>query len=725
METQPRTPQIIFMSPQRLMVPLFQRPYVWNQELQWEPLWNDVVRITERYMGDSAVKQQPHFLGAVVVQQTLNPLGSLQMRSVIDGQQRLTTLQLMIDAVHAQLVLGGSTQSARRLEALVLNDEAFCESDADRHKVWPTNKDRAAFNEVMVAPIPVEYENLAHRSSRLTQAHRFFSESAGVWLRLNGDDEISERGAALERSIRDHLQIVVIDLAADEDAQEIFETLNARGTPLTAADLIKNFVFQRLTDAGEDVEAIYESFWSEFETAFWETEVNSGRTKYPRSAMFLNHWLVARTREEVLAREVFIRFKRYVDFEREGPVAALVAELHRAAHVYRRLIEATTRLTGPLDRSELFAYRTSVMESEVIKPLLLTLLDPEQESIPHDQLTKALDVVESWMVRRMIVRATSKNYNQTVADMIARLHKQDRTKAGDTLEAFLREQRTAVGYWPDDHEVAQQLSNERVYKRLSRGRLRMILEAIEDRRRGWPSASMGFSERVMRGTYNIEHVMPVSWEKHWPLPQTVADFDRNQMIHTLGNLTLLTARLNTKVSNGQWAGANGKRAALVEHDVLKLNRTFIDGFHEDWTDTDIEARTATLTDELLAVWPVPEGHRSEQHAAPTKTHRKVEVLDLLSAGLIEPNTALIPRAKAARDRTVIVLGDGSIDVDGILFKTPSGAAGHIRGGPTNGWRYFRVQLSPRITLSDLWHDYVELEDIDTDSDDAGDDVGTE
>ena len=96
METQVRTPQQVFMLPQRLVVPLFQRPYVWNEDNQWAPLWRDVTRVAERNLAAHGGGQQPHFLGAVVLQQLQNPLGSLQTRTVIDGQQRLTTLQIML-----------------------------------------------------------------------------------------------------------------------------------------------------------------------------------------------------------------------------------------------------------------------------------------------------------------------------------------------------------------------------------------------------------------------------------------------------------------------------------------------------------------------------------------------------------------------------------------------------------------------------------------------------
>jgi hypothetical protein len=245
METQVRTPQMVFMQPQRLIVPLFQRPYVWNQETQWEPLWEDVSRIAERIFSKPEERHQPHFLGAVVLQQMPNQSGLMQQRTIIDGQQRLTTLQLLLDALAAELAAVSAGSSAARIEPLVVNAEPFCTKPEDRFKVWPTNRDRPAFNEVMGAKPPVNHAALVYRREKMAQAHQYFSEQAREWLREKGADNEQARATAIERTARELLQIVVIDLAADENAQEIFETLNARGAQLTAADLIKNFIFQR------------------------------------------------------------------------------------------------------------------------------------------------------------------------------------------------------------------------------------------------------------------------------------------------------------------------------------------------------------------------------------------------------------------------------------------------------------------------------------------------
>jgi Protein of unknown function DUF262/Protein of unknown function (DUF1524) len=598
METQVRTPQMVFMQPQRFVVPLFQRPYVWNQEIQWEPLWDDVVRVADRVLSKPLDKHHPHFLGAVVLQQVHKNTGQMQERTVIDGQQRLTTLQLLLDALHAELLSVNAMQPAMRIEPLIANAEPFRANPEDKFKVWPTNRDRPAFNAIMNASPPVDYNAIGYHGERIVGAHRFFTAQAREWLSLDGLNAIPERAAAIETVVRELLQVVVIDLAVDENAQEIFETLNARGAPLSSADLIKNFVFQRLLETGTNVEQSYQKHWKEFETGFWETEVSVGRIRSPRSAVFFNHWLVARIGEEVVAREVFNRFKRYVDQEAEDglQISNLLEVVHAAATVYRTFITSASLLTGPVDRLGLFGYRTGVLESEVIKPLVLCLLDPEEEPVPPAQFVKALNVVESWMVRRMLVRATTKNYNQVVAEVVALLRRSKRANAGDVIEAYLSNQSSASRYWPDDEEIKGDLTQLLAYRRLGRGRLRMVLEAVEDYLRGWRNGKEGLGdERVARGKFAIEHVMPRKWHTHWPLQGNSSEEDRDRIVHTIGNLTLLTGKLNSKQSNGPWVGVAGKRQGLEAHDVLLLNRGILKNANGLWADEAITARTQELT----------------------------------------------------------------------------------------------------------------------------------
>jgi hypothetical protein len=714
METQVRTPQAVFMQPQRLKVPLFQRPYVWNEDDQWEPLWCDVTRVAERLLGQPHAPHQPHFLGAVVLQQLQNPSGTMQERTIIDGQQRLTTLQLLIDALSRELQRVGAEQCASRLEDLTMNARHYWARPEDRFKVWPTNRDRVAFNEVMAADPPLVYSGLEHRMSRLVQSHQYFTHCAREWLDADMD-ACQARADAIERAVRELMQMVVIDLGADENAQEIFETLNARGAHLTAADLIKNFIFQRLSEIGANVEAAYTRHWRDFETAFWETEISAGRVKHQRSSVFLNQWLVAKTGEEVLAREVFSRFKTYADFESDCDMTKLLEQLHRAGPVYRGFVNSAGQQNGPISRLDLFAYRTSVMESEVIKPLVLFLLDPDDTVIPDAQLTKALEVIESWLVRRMLVRATSKSYAQVVAELIAQVRKNSRDQAGNVIERYLRQQSATNWYWPDDVQVRNELRAFPAYRRLSRARARMVLEAVEDHERGWHGTAKGLGgERVARGIYTIEHILPRKWKDHWPLPEGATDEDRDALVDTLGNLTLLTSKLNSSVSNGPWSGPDGKREALNQHCVLMLNRRLFDACTSGWDDVQIRNRSERLIDIILEIWPAPEGHRMAMTRAEHRPARKVELADLISAGMIEEGTMLYARGRRSDAVTATVLSDGALEVSGVRHATPSGAAKATTGGSVNGWTFWLLDRKTKRTLKDLVEEYVDQRGVDAD-----------
>jgi hypothetical protein len=722
METQVRTPQLIFMQPQRLIVPLFQRPYVWNEENQWAPLWDDLARLAERLLKSQGRKSQPHFLGAVVLQQMPKQTGQMQERTVIDGQQRLTTLQVLLDALAGQLGLAGAVQPAMRIGALVRNAEPFCSGPDDRFKVWPTNRDRPAFNEVMGADKPLDYTKLTGRGERITGAHKFFSEQARDWLQAEGAEEVQKRAAAIETAARELLQIVVIDLTADENAQEIFETLNARGAQLTPADLIKNFIFQRLQEDGANVEVAYASYWREFETGFWETEISVGRLRYPRSSLFLNHWLVANTGEEVVAREVFDRFKRYSDAA-DLPMLELLKRLHAASGAYRQLVMAASSGRGPVERLGLFAYRTSVLESEVVKPFILSLLDPEQPTVPDDQVLKALDVVESWMVRRMLVRATTKGYNQVIAELIGLLRKSDRTKAGEVVEQFFVKQRSASRYWPDNAELEQELTSMQAYRRLGRGRLRMVLEAIEDDLRGWVGAKKGLGgERVTRGKFAIEHIMPRKWQANWPLMEGGRDTERDRLIHNLGNLTLLTDKLNSKVSNGPWMGDGGKRQALEGHDVLMLNRELLKDKPDVWSEDGIRLRADRLIHLIEEIWAVPANYKSE-FAPDSKPQpgRSIDLNDLITAGMLQVGMPLFPRRNKYSHLTATLLSDGKIEIGGRSFDSPTDAATAVAERRTNGWWFFLTDQASKCSLSSIRQEYIEAMAMHTDEEDEDED----
>ena len=242
------TPKALFQKDIRYTIPTFQRPYVWSQDDQWEPLWEDVRNLAENYLealdrfdNDSVKAEQEtkaHFLGAVVLQQVHTPAKEIEQREVIDGQQRVTTLQLLLDAIQEVCEEGPFRATARRLSKFVTNDEELVGDETHhRFKLWPTRGDREAFTHAMENGLAVN----AFEHSLIVQAHDFFQEQIRKWL--DGDiDQKTSRVDALETAVTVLLQMVVIDLDPNDEPNVIFETLNARGTPLQQSDLIKNFV---------------------------------------------------------------------------------------------------------------------------------------------------------------------------------------------------------------------------------------------------------------------------------------------------------------------------------------------------------------------------------------------------------------------------------------------------------------------------------------------------
>ena len=259
-------------------IPPFQRPYVWNEEDQWQPLWDDIARVADALINSPETVEQDesvnHFLGAVVLKLRDSPAGEVAKRSVIDGQQRLTTLQLMLDAAQLVLEEHGDEDDAESVQELVFNAARRFRNTPSRFKLWPSRVDRHAFEFVMDNDLDVTPEASA---SKIHQAHSFFVRVIRDWADVTGDpDKAKLRLSALAQVLQQRLQIVAINLSASDDDQLIFETLNDRGTPLLAADLIKNYLFQQCEEIGADVDAWSDTYWQDFDDDWWRDQVVAG-----------------------------------------------------------------------------------------------------------------------------------------------------------------------------------------------------------------------------------------------------------------------------------------------------------------------------------------------------------------------------------------------------------------------------------------------------------------
>jgi hypothetical protein len=698
-DTYVRTPLEIFNVPQRLVVPLFQRPYVWNETDQWEPLWSDVRRITEVHLAAGGAPAA-HFLGAIVLQRMETAYGALQVWQIIDGQQRLTTLQLLLDAAASIFAARGAPHLAARVETLTHNAAAYV-SEGSSLKLQHTNRDAAAFSEVMLAEAPVDYDSLELPASLPARCHAYFARRIQAWLDERAADQMPLRMETLAIALTQALQLVVIQLRAEEDSQEIFETLNARGTPLTAADLVKNLVFQKLDSEGVDTERAYREVWP-FESAFWEKEVSVGRFSMTRSSAFLNQWLISRLGEEIGPRHTFTRFKHFVDHEAGHPMSSLLEQIAGQAARYQAWVERAADPDRLLTSVELDIYRTDAIDTTVLRPVLLWLTAP---GAPFGERTVdgVVAALESWLIRRMILRRPSSDHGRVVADLIRSNRDVTDAELVDRVVGHLRRLDAESTYWPGDEEIRAVLIDEAAYRRYSRSRLRILLEAVEDSYRGFASGRPSRTgSRISRRSLPIEHLLPRTWKTTWPVATVEEEVARDAHVHRLGNLTLITTSLNSAVSNGPWLGESGKRAKLGDHDVHLMNRRVRDVSRDGWDEERIRARTTEMIDAILVTWPVPDEHRGAILDRATRARSEATLRDLTVAGLLPSGSVLRARTTEAVVEAV-VQENGDLLLDGRTFDTPSGAGKHLVGHGVNGWLFWR--FSDGRALSDVRAEY--------------------
>ena len=617
MEAHARNLERIFDSTVSYQIPLFQRPYVWTEDKNWCHLWEDIVNVADRYLADEICRS--HFLGAVVLERVNNATGSIETRQVIDGQQRFTTLQILMIAIRDLCTKYDNTKLYDRFNDLVTNRRSKVDLDHEAYKVWPTNSDRDAF-EVVHHFSDYNEERVAQLNSKVThsqifKAYQYFTTKLEGWLQEY--EEVEDCLDALWQVVREHLQIVVIDLHSQDEAQVIFETLNARGTQLLAADLIKNFLFRKLEGTEAEVEKLYREYWLEFDDNFWRTEVNQGRTKRPRIDWFLQNYLSLMLQDDIKVSHLFDSFKAYINdtkdsyekfnnqfFEHPKDINEHLIALKNFANLYKDIIQ-------PKDsRIELFLYRLEAVNTATVYPLLLLAM--KLWSKKTKELHSTLGLIESYLVRRMVCGYTTKNYNRYFIEVIKEIYKVGKDKdcivTAEDIHAILSRSDSDSSRMPDDNELIKQFVEVPIYNRMAQYKLRMILEAIDNASQHSKTELMPIQRNL-----TIEHLLPVDWYKHWPIvkegfsPEDIVEFEvrRNVLKHTIGNLTLITQSLNPAISNGSW---EEKRPEILKYSKNNLNRYFQPDNEDQltiWNEEKIIERSKRLAELFVKVWESP------------------------------------------------------------------------------------------------------------------------
>ena len=593
MQTNIQLPQKLFFQQARYEIPPFQRRYVWKQEEQWEPLWDDVEKLAQEIVdGDPP---EAHFMGAIVLQQRPSASGTIERRIVVDGQQRLTTLQLLIDAIQEVLEDRGHSEPAERLAGLVANGEAYCDGPDQAFKVWPTVVDRDAFRHAMSNDLSVT----DHAASVIVKAHQYFKDQAGRWLDgfLDDPGRCDKAAEALDETVRMKLAIVVIDLESSEDPHVIFETLNARGTPLLQSDMVKNKILHDagigLRDDDSEASAAEKQLWPFDQDDWWSQAVGRGLQRRPRVDVYLNHWLTLRNRKEMKPYDEFKAFREYADMRigAGDTIQGVAQDLTDLGSIYRDVEEARRPDIAK------FLERRTVMNVGVVTPLLIWLLSAD---LPTTRLENCVRALESFLVRRVVCGYSARSYGVIFVALMRELYRNSTDNADAILVSYLGDQTAQAARWPDDEELRERFMTAPLYQILPRGRLRMVLEAIEGDLRTNKAESLEVPANL-----HIEHVMPQAWHRYWLLPDYVsgdvnAAENRDRAIHTIGNLTLVNGRLNPSLSNAPW---EKKRATLADHSVLFLNKRLVNDGPDAWDEAIIEKRSEWLHRRAVNIWP--------------------------------------------------------------------------------------------------------------------------
>jgi len=248
------------------------------------------------------------------------------------------------------------------------------------------------------------------------------------------------------------------------------------------------------------------------------------------------------------------------------------------------------------DREALFVRRITALDTSTLFPFLLFAYDQVGQPKDLDERLEILVDLESYLVRRMICGLTTKNYNKVFLGLL-KAALQARGAVGESTRKYLLGQNSPSDRWPDDDEFRVAWRSQPIYERITRARLRMLLEAIELERRNDKDEHLPLPKGL-----TVEHLMPQHWQTHWPLPKKSAEAElaRNEAIQSIGNLTLVTQPLNSAISNGPW---QQKRDDILDHSALSLNRMFRS--IDEWDEVEISARAEALFRLANSVWPRP------------------------------------------------------------------------------------------------------------------------
>lgn len=535
----------------QFIIPIFQRTYSWERS-HCEQLWRDIVRV------GSSSDLNSHFIGSAVYIPEEETSAAISRWLVIDGQQRITTLTLLLLAFMRRLEKDGldAPVSPAEVEDYYLRNR-YGKGD-QRYKMLLTKTDKDTLIELLEGKEPSDPS-----SQRIVDNFAFFTESMA-------EADLNVIYAGIQK-----LMIVDVRLQQGLDnPQMIFESMNSTGKALTQADLIRNFVLMGLPH--EKQTRLYNDYWRPMEIKFGAESYNSHFDE------FMRYFLVIHTGNHRIKRdEVYTEFKAY---SRKHEVGALLAALLEFAGYYCCI--ALGKETDPMLAPVFQDIRE--LRADVCYPLLMEVYqDFTLNRLSKDEFVEIVLLVESYVFRRAVCDIPTNSLRQTFATFNRKMKKDRYVESVKATFLLLPSYRR----YPTDEEFKRQLQVRNLY---AFNRRSYWLRRFEN---------FGRKERVMVQDYTIEHIMPQneSLSSEWKT-SLGEDWKRvhEQYLHTLGNLTL--TGYNSEYSDRPFAEKRDMEGGFKQS-PLKLNEGL--GSCEQWTESEIQTRSMKLSERALSIWSAP------------------------------------------------------------------------------------------------------------------------
>ena len=630
MDSDRSTVHQLFKPERQYCVPLYQRAYVWNQQDQWSRLWSDIQEKAEGRLAGLA--PTPHFMGAIVLDpQERKKLIGVEKVHIIDGQQRMTTLQFALAALAVMLRAWGHTEYLSAVDACLKNSDVpnMRDKTIEPFKVWPTFIDREPYIKAVVTmsldQLRREFKNHFTQQQTLKKigirhppalgAIWYFAGEMAAWMPKAGRPG-PDAAEALAEAMLEDLVVIAITLDEKDDAQVIFETLNGHGVELTATDLIRNYIFLRAEAEGTDSHALYDSKWKRYEDQNWKKEERRGRLNRPRIEWFIQTVLQAERRDEVDQARIYAEYRSYV--AKSGISSENQLEvLGSYADSYQALLQGDNG--EPIGR---FGKRFAGWDASTTYVLALAIAKSGCTESDQDEM---FSMLASYLIRRAICDLTNKNYNKSFFQLLRNMKGAALTPPA--LRAGLEAGSGDSTRWPRDDEFQKGFLHTPLYPdTLTAAETRSILVELENALR---TARTEEPVAPSLGNLDIDHVLPREWAEHWPLPdgsqvttsevllaELTSPADpkisarqagihvRQALVQTIGNLTLLHYGTNRAAQNRSFAK---KRELLLAHSNLHLNRELLTA--SSWDEKTIQQRARTLYLAALRIWPGPQSAR--------------------------------------------------------------------------------------------------------------------